>query len=775
MTEVTVSKNSKSLLARLLAEENIRVEHSSEVVTASFNVETRLLLLPIWKDNSYTPDIYDLFVGHEVAHALYTPNDIELLESSMKRSNHAFLNVVEDARIEKLMKRKFQGLQAPFKNAYQELYERDFFSLKGQPIQSRNFIDRINLFFKLRYALNLYAPSIFNSEEMTFIRRIDEVETYEEVADICEDLYKYLKEKQEEQQQAQISPSASNSEGEPQEGEGYEMPSDEEEEGEEESEGSTEASGSGEEESEEEPKESSGSSCEEQSEESGEETEEQSTAASSEEKKNPQDGNHSSVYTDEFTSETSQSLEENLQEMVNQNTRESVYINLHSNYELSDYVHDYAEVQADFEHQISAIEVLHREHNSHREYPPELKFPSLKELISENSKTISYLVKEFEMKKAARAQALSSEAKTGAINTSKLWSYQVNEDIFLRKTNTPDGKNHGMVMVVDWSGSMGSTVLNTVKQTIVLATFCKRVGIPFEVYNFTSVNKKVVPEPSILPLSEGDILLSNIALRNTLSSRMSGKVFNQACQNYLNIAAIVANNVATYYIPYRMMDQAMSMDRFGATPTNQALVLLDRVIPKFRKENSLEKVNLVLLTDGEPTDNLTYKKIDEGLSSERTTRYASNIYVRDTSTNETYRMTAESEYSGICGFESSKFLIKILREKHGINSIGFYLLNSHGRNEIKRVIQRFVDYNLHPHMEEYRALRKEFNKNNFFVATNSGHNEYYIINAKVDPKTDELDVNSSMSKAAIAKNFMSHNRSKVVNRQLLNKFVDLVK
>ena len=327
MTEVTVSKNSKSLLARLLAEENIRVEHSSEVITASFNVETRLLLLPIWKDESYTPDIYDLFVGHEVAHALYTPSDLEVLEEAMKRSNHAFLNVVEDARIEKLMKRKFQGLQAPFKNAYQDLYERDFFSLKGQPIQSRNFIDRINLFFKLRYALNLYAPSIFNSEEMTFIRRIDDAETYAEVADICEDLYKYLKEKQEEQpQQMQASPSASNSEGEPQEGETYEMPSDEE--GEEESEGSTEASGSCEEESEEEPKESSGSSSEEQSEESGEETEEQSTAASSEEKRNPQDGTHSSVYTDEFTSETSQSLEENLQEMVNQNTRESVYLSL---------------------------------------------------------------------------------------------------------------------------------------------------------------------------------------------------------------------------------------------------------------------------------------------------------------------------------------------------------------------------------------------------------------------------------------------------------------
>tara|TARA_E500000178_G_scaffold339213_1_gene380374 strand:- start:3107 stop:5407 length:2301 start_codon:yes stop_codon:yes gene_type:complete len=766
MTEVTVSKNSKSLLARLLAEENIRVEHSSEVVTASFNVETRLLLLPIWKDESYTPDIYDLFVGHEVAHALYTPSDIEVLEEAMKRSNHAFLNVVEDARIEKLMKRKFQGLQAPFKNAYQDLYERDFFSLKGQPIQSRNFIDRINLFFKLRYALNLYAPSIFNSEEMLLIRRIDEVETYEEVADICEDLYKYLKEKQEEQPQQEMSPSESGGDNEPQDGETYEMPSDEE------SEEFDENSGSGEEE--EESDEMSDESSEESN---GEETKqkEQKSTTSSDDKSNPQDGQQIIIPMDEFTSETSQSLEENLQEMVNQNTRESVYINLHNNYELSDYVHDYTEVQADIEHQISALELLLREHNSHREYAPKLSFPSLKELISENSKTISYLVKEFEMKKAARAQALSSESKTGAINTSKLWSYQVNEDIFLRKTNTPDGKNHGMVMVVDWSGSMGSTVLNTVKQTIVLATFCKRVGIPFEVYNFTSINQKIANGTSILPLSEGDIVLGEIALRNTLSSRMNGKVFNQSCQNYLNIASVVANDITSYYIPYRMIDHTITKDRFGATPTNQTLVLLDRVIPKFRKENSLEKVNLVLLTDGEPTDYLTYKKIDDDYPFRRTARYASNIYVRDTSTNETYRMTAESDYSGIDGFESSKFLIKILREKHGINSIGFYLLNSHGRNEIKRVIQRFVNYNLQPYMEEYRDLRKEFNKNNFFVATNSGHNEYYIINAKVDPKTDELDVNSSMSKAAIAKSFMSHNRSKVVNRQLLNKFVDLVK
>ena len=61
----------KSTLAKLLATEDLIVEHK-QVETASFNVETRVLTLPLWE--KATNSVYDMLVGHEVSHALFTPN-----------------------------------------------------------------------------------------------------------------------------------------------------------------------------------------------------------------------------------------------------------------------------------------------------------------------------------------------------------------------------------------------------------------------------------------------------------------------------------------------------------------------------------------------------------------------------------------------------------------------------------------------------------------------------------------------------------------------------
>ena len=63
------SVGSKSLLAKLMSEEDIRVEHK-QIETAYFDVVNRVLALTMWKDMS--SDLYDLLVGHEVGHALYT-------------------------------------------------------------------------------------------------------------------------------------------------------------------------------------------------------------------------------------------------------------------------------------------------------------------------------------------------------------------------------------------------------------------------------------------------------------------------------------------------------------------------------------------------------------------------------------------------------------------------------------------------------------------------------------------------------------------------------
>ena len=64
------------------------------------------------------------------------------------------------------------------------------------------------------------------------------------------------------------------------------------------------------------------------------------------------------------------------------------------------------------------------------------------------------MVKEFECRKSADAYARAGESKTGILDTKKLHTYKYNEDLFKKITVLPDGKNHGMIFVLDWSGSM---------------------------------------------------------------------------------------------------------------------------------------------------------------------------------------------------------------------------------------------------------------------------------------------------------------------------------
>ena len=99
---MTVQHEIKSQLAKLLATEDIIVEHK-KVETAEFNVQTRVLTLPMWEKASN--GVIDMLVGHEVGHALYTPDTEWWKEVEIPQQ---FVNVVEDARIEKLIKRRYE-------------------------------------------------------------------------------------------------------------------------------------------------------------------------------------------------------------------------------------------------------------------------------------------------------------------------------------------------------------------------------------------------------------------------------------------------------------------------------------------------------------------------------------------------------------------------------------------------------------------------------------------------------------------------------------------
>ena len=103
-------------------------------------------------------------------------------------------------------------------------------------------------------------------------------------------------------------------------------------------------------------------------------------------------------------------------------------------------------------------------------------------------RTVNYITKEFEMK-TVDTYTRTRTSRTNVINKYFLHSYKYNDDIFARVQIESNAKNHGMVMIVDWSGSMGDKMYDTLVQTMNLVMFCKAVNIPFAVYAFSDTDR----------------------------------------------------------------------------------------------------------------------------------------------------------------------------------------------------------------------------------------------------------------------------------------------
>ena len=83
-----------------------------------------------------------------------------------------------------------------------------------------------------------------------------------------------------------------------------------------------------------------------------------------------------------------------------------------------------------------------------------------------SQREVNYLVKEFECKKSRRRHSRSFSSKTGTLDCSKLHTYKYNEDLFRKVNVIPDGKNHGLIFILDWSGSMGDQMEGNYQTTV---------------------------------------------------------------------------------------------------------------------------------------------------------------------------------------------------------------------------------------------------------------------------------------------------------------------
>jgi hypothetical protein len=199
-----VNKEAKNLLAKLLATENITVLHQ-QISTAKFDVMRRVLYLPMFKEMS--GDLYDMLVAHEVSHALHTPrNTEEVLQGIESRKEHqrgAFgvLNIVEDIRIEKLIKKLYPGIRKVFPTAYKELIDRNFFGSQGTDIKDYLFVDRVNIHFKVGSLMTV--P--FSDEERLILAELDNMITFGDVVTMTKKLYKQSQDEQAEKKQQELS------------------------------------------------------------------------------------------------------------------------------------------------------------------------------------------------------------------------------------------------------------------------------------------------------------------------------------------------------------------------------------------------------------------------------------------------------------------------------------------------------------------------------------------------------------------------------------------
>ena len=241
MTSPNSNLSTKATLARLMAAEDLKVEISQTARTASFNLMDRTVVLSFWDVKDET---FNMLVGHEVSHALYTPRGLALDTACRSISpNHpgrarSYINVVEDARIERLIKSDYPGLKKSFAEGYRELQAKDIFKLTGRDMKSLSLIDRINIHYKLGWSLEKSVP--FSTEELELVRRVAFTTTWDDVVALSKDIYEFSKNKpQPEPEQPQDGGEGGKGEkSDEDEGDESESPENSPEEGDEDPEGS---------------------------------------------------------------------------------------------------------------------------------------------------------------------------------------------------------------------------------------------------------------------------------------------------------------------------------------------------------------------------------------------------------------------------------------------------------------------------------------------------------------------------------------------------------
>ena len=245
---------------------------------------------------------------------------------------------------------------------------------------------------------------------------------------------------------------------------------------------------------------------------------------------------------------------------------------------------------------------------------------------------------------------------------------------------------------------------------------------------------------------------------NIISSRSNSKNFDRQCRNLWREVFSMC-----YYVPYQ---STIGMGLSG-TPLNESIMVMKDIIPQFKKSTGVNKVNLMILTDGEgcgtgygaevigydgDSTRIAIRRIESG-----------DVVLRD---RKLGRMYARNN-----GFtEATNLFIQNLKENNpGVNVMGFRIIESSG---LTNFYQRYCtnDY------DSQQQLQKQWKKEKSAVLPNPiAYDALYAIHAKATNMEDtELEVDAGASKTQVRSAFRKMLSKKQNNKKILSSFITLI-
>jgi hypothetical protein len=756
-----------SLLAKLLAEEDIHVVHKQQS-TAMFDVLNRELSLPIWKD--MPKNIQDLFTLHEVGHALWTPLEM-MTKVKEQKISHSVVNVLEDVRIEKAVQLKYRGAVKIFNKGYQELISSNFFETLDKDISNYNLIDRINLHYKH------HSDVTFSDEEMVWVKKANQTITPDDVIDLAKELIDFIEENPESQGKTPNTddlmmpdidgtPMSDNSDQDENdvENQEYEMPSTSKSEETEENSDEEKSDGSDEtdDESEETDEEKSGAGSEKSDEDSDDKSETKDITMEAATDGGGDEDFNITATTDNASVKSSENMLDKEAGQYNYSTIPKVDLKkvvVPTNEILDIFSNHYLDAKkSDSTYWNNVLEEFNK-------------------TKSDSKKAVSYMVKEFEMKKSADAYARSMTSKTGTLDMGKLHTYKYNDDLFAKVTTLPGAKNHGLVLFLDWSGSMAHNLVGTMNQLFNIIWFCNRTQIPFEVYGFSNVFNRKVGEKAgyAQKFKSGDMIL-NVSLLNFFSSKMKTQQQNDMMHYLYMLASRWGyRNWRSEGYPYN----EPAVLSLGSTPLNDAIVVAMDLVPEFKKSAGIQKMHTIFLTDGASNGirnkYVVYSKDGHVFDTETGINFGTQVFT-DTITGNKVSSADYPQQND----RQTKMLLSLLKKRMpDMNVVNFFVAGGGRSGNVKyQDIRDVVGYDMVQGYQEMLNLVKKCNKDNLLIVPKGqGFDVTYVLPGiqKFEMNTElDLEDGVTYNKGQLKRAFSKMSNGKTANRPLLNNFIKMV-